>query len=187
MEITTGAVALSVRDMRCGDMLTIQHVRVEASQAHLHVPFGTGPCRAELIVTLTVTEQEINRVLSAQGDVGVREPKLSLLNGSLRVTGRYEFGFLAVPFSLVGVPQVEGGERIRLDVREVSIVGAGLPGFSAQMIGEKVNARLSETLNVRHLGLPVRLRAVRVETGRVNLEADAELEWRPGAPDALPR
>ncbi len=67
MEITTGAVALSVRDMRCGDLINIQHVRVEASQARLHVPLGTGPCRAELIVTLTVTEQELNRVLSAQG------------------------------------------------------------------------------------------------------------------------
>lgn len=181
MDITTGNTVLTIRDVVCGNELTIQHVRVETPAARITVPIGSGPCAAELTVVLTVTERELNRVLANQPDLGVRDAQLALLSGSVRISGRYEImGPFAIPFTLTAVPQVEGGERIRLDVGDVSVVGAALPGFSAQMIGERLNGRLSEALNVRRLGIPLRLVGVTVETGRLNVTARAEMEWRPG-------
>lgn len=180
VDITIGNIVLTARDVLCGNELAIQHLKAEAPAAHLTVPLGSGPSSVELTVTLMLTEPEINRVLSAHAEGGLRDPRVALMNGSLRVTGRVEvMGPIAVPFALVGVPEVEGGERVRLQVRDVSVVGAALPGFSAQMVGERINAKLAEVLNVRRLGLPVRLVGVDVETGRLKITAQTSLEWNP--------
>jgi len=181
MRVTTGKVVLDVRDVVCGTEISLQHVHIEAPAVTVTLPFGNGPCGAGVTATLVIAETEINRQLLAQGDIGIRDPNVALMTGSMRVTGRFEIiGRIAVPFALVAVPQVESGTHVRLDVRDVSVVGAMLPGFSAQMIGDRINAKLAELLNVRKLGLPVRLVNVVVETGRMTITAEAEVDWQPG-------
>jgi hypothetical protein len=180
MDINTANVTIAARDVLCGDALALQHVKVESQAVRLTVPFGSGPCGAEVTLALTVTEPEVNRVLSRLAESGLRDLQVALMNGTMRITGRYEVvGPIAVPFALVATPEIEGGARIRLRVRDVSIVGAALPGFSTQVIGERVNAKLVETLNVERLGLPFHLASITVETGRLNVTATAAVEWRP--------
>jgi len=184
MEIQTGPIALTVRDVICGDMLAIRHIRVESAAARLNVPIGSGPCAAILTMTLIIEEREINRILERQTQAGMKDLRVALMQDSLRITGRYEvMGPIAVPFTLLAVPRVEGGERIQFDVRDISVVGASLPGFSAQMIADKLNARMAETLNVRRTGLPLRLVSVTSQTGRLVVTAEAELEWNPAVAD----
>jgi len=180
MEINTATVTLSANDVSCVGELDVQHLTVEAPAARLTLPIGSGPCGAELTVALTVVERELNRILARHAGAGLRDLQVALMSGSMRITGKFEvMGPIAAPFALVAVPEIEGGTHIRLKVKDVSIVGAALPGFSAQMIGERVNARLAETLNVERLGVPLLLSAISVETGRLNLAARASVEWRP--------
>lgn len=188
MNIRTGSVNLNARDVACGDVLNVQHVRVESQSLHLTVPIGTGPWAASLTVELTIEEGEINRLLKNHVEGGLRDLRIALMEDSLRITGRYEImGPLAAPFTLVAVPRVEAGERVQLDIRDLSLVGAALPGFTAQMIGDRLNARLAEFLNVQRLPVPLRLVSVNTSTGRLNVVAEMEIEWRPDTASALRR
>jgi hypothetical protein len=181
MRITTGKVALDAREVIYGTEISLQHVHIEAPAVTATLPFGSGPCGASVAITLVIAETEINRQLLAQGDIGIRDPHVALMTGSMRVTGRFEImGRIAGPFTMVAVPQVESGTHVRLDVRDISVIGATLPGFSAQIISERINAKLAELLNVRKLGLPVRLVSVAVETGRMTITAEAQVDWQPG-------
>lgn len=181
MDITAKSATLGARDVAFGGELTVEHLKLESPALRLTTPIGSGPCAAEITVSLTLSETDLNRALARHQEAGMRDVQVALMNGHLRVTGKYEvMGPFAVPFALAATPEIEGGARLRLQVRDVSIVGAALPGFSAQVIGERVNAKLREALNVQRLGLPIRLSSITVETGRLTVTAQAAVEWRPG-------
>jgi hypothetical protein len=186
MEVTSPAVTLNARDVRFGDQLGLQHLSIECSEFRLSVPIGSGPSSAQAVVEALINEAELNRLIGGRQEAGLRDLAISLMTGKLRITGRYEvMGPIAVPFALIAVPEIVGGVSVRLDIRDLSVVGAALPGFSAQMIGERINARLGEVLNVARLGVPVRLTGLRLEPGRLAVTAEVAFELRP-APSATP-
>ncbi len=178
MEIISPSVTLNARDVRFGDQVTVQHLSVECSELRLGLPFGAAPSLLRARLQITINEKELNRQLVGRQEQGLRDLALSLMTDKVRITGRYELmGPLAVPFAVVAVPEIVGGIAIRLDIRDVSIIGAALPGFSAQMVGERINRSLADTLNVERLGVPVRLTELRVEPGRLTAFGEAELEF----------
>ncbi|MBM3493011.1 MAG: DUF2993 domain-containing protein [Armatimonadetes bacterium] len=180
MEITCPAVTLGAREVRVGDLLALQHVSVEFTAVRVTLPLGTGPLAAQAILQVVINEAELNRLVAGRDESGLRDLSFGLLTGKVRFAGRYELmGPLAVPFSLVAVPEIVGGTHIRLDMRDFSVVGAALPGFSAQMIGERINGKLAESLSVERLGIPIRLTAITVEPGRLTVTGETTVEIRP--------
>lgn len=188
MDIVSPSLNLSARDVRFGDQVVVQHLSVECSEVRIGLPLGKSPSSVRASVQIVISETELNRQLIGRQEQGLRDLALGLMTDKLRITGRYALmGPLAVPFALVAVPEITGGSSIRLNIRDVSIVGAALPGMSAQMIGERINARVTDTLNVEKLGLPVRLTGLRVEPGRLILSGEAALELpgTSGSPPAI--
>jgi hypothetical protein len=176
MDIVSPSVTVSAREVRIGDAWSVQHVHLDCTDLRVALPLGSGPIAAVATLRVVVNEAEVNRLLAGRAEGGLRDVSLGLMTGKVRIAGRYEvMGPIAVPFTLVALPEIVGGTHLRLDIQDVSVVGATLPGFSAQMIGEKVNARLAETLNVQKLGVPVRLTGIAVEPGRLVVTADASV------------
>lgn len=182
MEINTGRTKLEVFDIRCGNELTIQHLVIQSDGLRANAPLGSGACAGQLTATITITEGEVNRAVSRHAESGMRELQVALMHDHIRITGRYELmGPFAIPFVLTAIPQIVGGTTVRLEIKDLSVVGATLPGSGAQAIGERINARLASALNIERFGLPIRLTNVLVETGRLRISGAWCLEWRPGS------
>ena len=99
------------------------------------------------------------------------------------MNGKHLMGPIPVPFALTGVPEVEGGARIRLNVQSVNVLGPiPLPAVAVQGIGSAINKSLAEDFDTTKLPIPVRLTGLVVEPGRLTLTATAAVEVRPVAP-----
>lgn len=176
MQITCPSASLTAQELTLGDQIAIQHVTLDCTNLTISVPLGSGVATGEVAARIVINERELNRLIGAADDSGIRDLAVALMTGKLRITGRYEvMKLLAVPFALVAVPEIVGDSHIRLDVQDLSVVGATLPGFSSQIIGERLNAKLSEHLNVERLGIPLRLVGISVEPGRLLVRGEATL------------
>ena len=181
MNITATSVELRSRSIELAGNLTIEQVQLSCPMLRVELPLDTGAVAGEVTLTMSASEAELNKVLAGLSEGGLRDAEIALLSGRVRVSGRYEvMGPLAVPFTLVAVPEIVGGKRLRLEPRDLSVVGATLPGFSAQVIGERINSHLAKVLNVERSGLPLELTSIVVETGRITLTGKADIEWRRG-------
>lgn len=187
MNVTVRAAQLSAQDIQLGDLFTLQEVRLSGQNLRMSLP-PDGLWRIETVeATLIVTEASLNRFLASRAEEPIRDMQVALLAGRVRISGRYRVGFVPVPFSLTAVPEIEGGARLRLEPQQMSLL-VPLPGVGAQMVGEIINARLRQQLDVSNLPLPgVRLTGLVVEPGRLLLTATASLELRPAATDLTKR
>jgi len=127
--------------------------------------------------TLVVTESSFNRFLEKNTEAPFSELQAAMLNGKMRISGRYRM-LLPIPFTVTAVPEIEGGARLRLDSRQMTLVGAPIPGFGVELIGERINAQLARAFDANELPIPVRLTKLTVETGRLILNAVTSLEIR---------
>ena len=159
---------LDARDIAVGEVLVIDELRLAGGTID-YLPGGALRIDA-LEATLVVTEAAFNKFLSRNTEEPLSEMEVALLNGKMRISGRYRM-LLPIPFTVTAVPEIEGGARLRLDSRHISLIGAPIPGFGVEMIGEKINAQLAQVFDANNLPVPVRLTRLTVETGRIVLEA----------------
>jgi hypothetical protein len=178
MDIVIRAAQLAAQEVAFGGIISLQEVRIAASGLTARdVP--AGPILiSEMNATLVISEVALNRFLAGRVE-GVRDLEVAMLTGRVRVSGRVVVGPIAIPFALTAVPEIEGGARLRLDPRQMGLVGAPLPGFSAQVIGDRINGNLAEAFDATRLPFAIRLTGLTVETGRIVLTATASVEVRP--------
>ena len=170
-------------------LLDVADVRASCSELVVRADAAGVAVGGELAVATTVVEAAINRVLGRVQQRPLADLQIALLDGPVRITGRYSVaGPVAVPFELSGRLEIDGGARLRLQTERVSVVGASLPEAMLAPIGERVNAHLAEALDVTRLPIPVRLTRVVVEPGRATLHAAWRIDnqvARPADPGAI--
>lgn len=187
MQIRIDWAQLTAREVHLGDLVTLQEVRLEAAGLQARTRDGSGLRVADLSARLVVDEAALNRALRAQPTGRVRDLEVALLSDRVRISGHYAIGGpMALPFSFTAVPEIEGGARIRLEPRQLVLAVVSMPGFSAQIVGEQVNATLAHAFDVTRLPIPCRLTGVTAETGRLVLTATAVLELRPDGSSIVP-
>jgi len=173
--LTARNARLDARDVQLGDVISLDEIRLMANA----ISYRSGPdgvIKIEVLdATLVVTESAFNRFLERNTGDPFSELQAAMLNGKMRISGRYRL-LLPIPFTVTAVPEIEGGARLRLDSKQMSLVGAPLPGFGVEMIGEKINAQLARAFDANNLPIPVRLTKLTVETGRLILNATTSLE-----------
>jgi len=173
--LTARNARLDARDVQLGDVVSLDEIRLMGNA----ISYRSGPdgvIRIESVeATFVVTESAFNRLLEQKTGEPFSELQAAMLNGKMRISGRYRV-LLPIPFTVTAVPEIEGGARLRLDSKHMSLVGAPLPGFGVEMIGEKINAQLARAFDANNLPIPVRLTKLTVETGRLILNAVTSLE-----------
>lgn len=161
-----------------GGVVSLDEIRLEGRDISLR-PGGSIRV-GELQASLVISEAALNRFLANRRADTVRDLQVAMLDGKVRIHGRYSLPLgIGVPFTFTGVPEIEGGARVRLDPRHMSLVGAPVPGLATGAIGDRVNALLADALDVTRFPLAVRLTALTVETGRLTLSATAAVELTP--------
>lgn len=179
--VTIKNARLDANEVRLGELITLEEVRLSGAGIVIRSEPETGLSIAELNATLVVTESALNRLLAGRSEDSLRDLEVAMLNGKARISGKYTMLLgLGVPFTFTAVPEIEGGARLRLSPREISVLGPTLPGFMTDIIGERVNAALAKSFDTTRLPLPVRLTGLTVETGRLLLTATASVSLRPG-------
>jgi hypothetical protein len=183
MEITIRAAQLNAQEIQLDDQITLQEIKLSGTDIRL-TSGPRGPMRiADLNGSVIVTEASLNLLLKRKPPEGTRDLEVATLTGRIRITGKHMFGPIPVPFALIGVPEIEGGARIRLNVQSVNVLGpVPLPSVAVQGIGGAINKSFSEGFDATKLPIPIRLTGLVVEPGRLTLTATATVEIRPVAP-----
>jgi hypothetical protein len=175
LEIGIRSGKLEARDIHLGGMLVIDELRLTGSGIVLTSGEGGGFRISELNATVIVTESALNNFLTGRSEDSLHHLKAYMLTGKVRFEGRYGL----IPFTYTGVPEIEGGARLRLDPRQMSIIGLPLPGVGVQVIGERLNAQLAKAFDITRLPVQMRLTGLTIETGRLLLSATAAVEMSP--------
>jgi hypothetical protein len=164
---------VDARDIQFGELLSLDEIRLIGSGLSYD---PAGMLRVESVeATFIVTESGLNLHLEKHTEEPLSDLQVALLNGKMRISGRYRM-LIPIPFTVTAVPEIVGGARIRLDSKQMSLVGAPIPGFGVEMIGEKINSQLVGTFDASKLPIPVRLTKLTVETGRIHLHAATSIE-----------
>ncbi len=180
VELSARSLRLDAHDVDLGGVITLDELKLAAGSLSI-APGPGGALRiADLTGTLIVTESALNRFLRGRDEGPLRDLQIAMLTGKVRIAGRYVRLGIPVPFSFTAVPEIEGGARLRLDPRQMSVAGAPMPNFMPHLIAERINPRLAEALDVTRLPLPVRLTGLTVETGRILLHATAMVDLKLG-------
>lgn len=181
MRITIRDAQAVAHEIQIGDIVTLQELRLDAAAIELTAEPGGAVRAADANATLVVTEANLNRLLARQAPAGVRDLEIATLSGRVRITGRWIAKGIPVPFTLMAVPEIEGGARLRLHVQQVHVLGpVALPGVVAQGIGNMLNDNLARAFDATRLPIPLRLTGLQVEPGRVLVSATAPVEVRLG-------
>ena len=175
--LTARSARLDAREVQLGEVVLLDEIRLMANT----VAYRSGPDGAikidTLEATLVVTESAFNHFLEKNTEEPFSDLQAAMLNGKMRISGRYRL-LLPIPFTVTAVPEIEGGARLRLDSKHMSLVGAPIPGFGVDVIGERINAQLARAFDANDLPIPVRLTKLTVETGRLILNATTSVEIR---------
>lgn len=167
LDVDIRAAKVEAREVRLGDVITIDEVRLTGGGIALSP--GGGVKIAELNATIVITETAMNAFLEGRSEDSLHDLKVNMLTGKVRVEGKYGL----IPFTYTGVPEIDGGARLRLDPRQMSIIGLPIPGAGVHVIGERLNAQLARAFDVTRFNLPIRLTQLSIETGRVLLSGTA--------------
>jgi len=186
MSIQVDSAALTARRIRFGDLFTLEEARLQAEDISLSAAPGGAIRIGSLTGTLVATESAVNHALHGRAEDSLSDLRAAFLTGRMRIEGRYRGPLgLPIPFAFTSVPEIEGGARIRLDPRKLSVVaGVPVPGALLEFLGERINARLARALDVSRLPFAVRLTDLKVETGRILLSGTATLEVSPRTSDS---
>ncbi len=174
MNIHIRAAQLNAQEVQLSEILTVQEIRLSATDIDLRAEPGGAIRIANADATLLITEAGLNRFFDGRDFGTISDLKIVTLTGKVRISGRYS----VIPFTFTAVPEIDGGARLRLDPRQFSVIGAPLPGIGAHMIGEKINVELAKQFDTTRLPLPLRLTGLTVEPGRLLLTASASIELR---------
>ncbi len=175
LEVGIRSGKLEAREIHLGGLLVVDELRLTASGIMLASGDGPGLRISELNATIIVTESALNSFLAGRSEDSLHDLKVYMLTGKVRFEGRYGL----IPFTYTGVPEIEGGARLRLDPRQMSIIGVPMPGMGVQAIGERLNAQLARAFDITRLPIQMRLTGLTIETGRVLLSATAAVEMSP--------
>lgn len=171
-DLTARTATLHARDIRLSPYVTVDELKLTGED----IQINTGPAGSlkisNLAASLIVTESALNRLLMGRVEDQLRNLQVRMMNGKVRIEGKYS----VFPFTFTAVPEIEGGARLRLDPRHMSFVGLPIPGVGTQVIGEKINARLASGFDLTRFAMPLRLTSLTVETGRLILTAQGEVE-----------
>jgi hypothetical protein len=173
MKITIRSAQLNAQEIDVSGLLQIHEVRLTGASISLSPDPGGRLVIGEATGTVTVTEAALNRVLADATIDKVRGLDLKTYSGRIGISGRHEvLGPVSLPFNLSAVPEIEGGVRLRLSPKEISVAGGvGVPAFLVQAIGTKINEQLAKRFDASKLPIPLRLTGVTVEPGRLILSA----------------
>jgi hypothetical protein len=171
-ELTVRSANLAAREVRLADILTLDEVKLTGEDIRIRTGRNGTFSISGLTATLTITESALNKFLSGRVEDQLNSLQVRMLNGKVRIEGKYRM----FPFTFTAVPEIEGGARLRLDPRQMSLIGLPIPGVGAQVIGEKINTRLSRAFDITRLPLPLRLTSLIIETGRLLLSAAGDVE-----------
>ena len=167
---------LSAQDVQLGDIILLQEVRLNAVNIHVSPP-GLNVQVEEANATIVVTEANLNRLLATNPPDGTRDLEFATLSGRLRISGKYLWNRIPVPFVLTGAPEIEGGARLRINVHQIQVIGPfSLPSWVSQGIGTRINDSLAEKFDVAKLPMKIRLTSLAIEPGRIQLSATAAIE-----------
>ena len=182
LEVTVRTAKLQAHDIRIGDTLVIDEVRLSGNGIIVGAPGGMLRIE-ELNATIVVTESALNRFLDGRAEDSLHNLKVHMLTGKVRIEGKYGL----IPFSYTGVPEIDGGARLRLDPKGMSLMGLPLPGVGVHAIGEKLNDQLARALDVTRFAMPLRITELKIETGRMLLSGTATVELAPAVSAQTPR
>ena len=172
LEVGIRTGKLEAREIHLGDVLVVDELRLTGSGIVLASADSGGLRISELNATVVVTESALNKFLAGRAEDSLHDLRVYLMTGKVRFEGRYGL----IPFTYTGVPEIDGGARLRLDPRQMSLIGVPMPGMGVQVIGERLNAQLAKAFDVTRLPIQMRLTGLTIETGRVLLSATAAVE-----------
>jgi hypothetical protein len=176
LEVSAASAKLDARNLRIGETLVVDEVRLTGNGITFSA--GGGVRVAELNATIVVTESALNSFLAGRAEDSLHDLKVFMLTGKVRIEGRYGL----IPFAYTGAPEIEGGARLRIDPKQLSLLGLPMPGVGVHMIGEKLNAQLARAFDITRFAVPMRITALTIETGRLLLSGTASVELAPGGP-----
>jgi len=180
MEIKIRTAQGTAQDIEIGDLITLSELRLAAKDVEI-TPEPGGPVRiGEATATAVITEATLNRILARHPPEGLRDLEIKTLSGRIGIEGKKLFTGIPIPFTLLAVPEIEGGARLRLNVQQVHVLGPiPLPHVAVQGIANLLNDTLARNFDATRLPIPIRLTKLTVETGRLLLSGTASVEIRP--------
>ncbi len=176
MLFTAASIDVCLRSIRIGDVIEIAELRVSAQDVTAPIAKDQGAVNSrDVSVSLTVSEIALNRALQARPTDAVRDMEIALMAGKVRVTGRIgKVRALSLPFAVVAELQTNGS-CLLVDPSRVNLLGAPLPGFTLNTLGDRINSQLARVFDTSRWPVQVRLTRVAVEPGRLVVEANSSL------------
>src|SRR5262249_10247829 len=114
-EVAVRGAQITAQEVEIGDLIRLEEVTLNLQGVEFRA--GPGPIRIqEANARLVINEVSLNRMLARKPDDALRTLQAAILNGKIRISGKYSIlGLLPVPFAFTAVPEIEGGARLRLD------------------------------------------------------------------------
>src|SRR6185503_5799008 len=119
LEVGIRTGKLEAREIHLGDVLVVDELRLTGSGIVLASADSGGLRISELNATVVVTESALNKFLAGRAEDSLHDLRVYLMTGKVRFEGRYGL----IPFTYTGVPEIDGGARLRLDPRQMSLIG----------------------------------------------------------------
>jgi hypothetical protein len=185
-----GSAQIHLRDVRLRADVTVDEIHLDAGDVNLTGTGGVGDSftlrTGETKFHVVISEPHINTLIevSIPADAPVRNLRIALFSGKIRITGNVVKSVLHLPFTLDAIPVIENGVRVRLDCQSAklgSAMGVGIPTLVVELIEQYINNNPALPLDLTRLPLPVRLDEIRCEPGRLSVMGRAKLQWPPAA------
>jgi hypothetical protein len=184
MRFDVGTMQIRLQNVRLRTDVMLDDVSLESGNirvAESETPGETIEVRAnETKFRIMISEPHINEFLAANipADAPLRNVRLALLSGKVRVTGQVIKSVLHLPVTLDATPVIENGVRIKLDCQAAKL-GISLPAMVVELFELWINDNPKLPLNLAKLPIPVRLDEIRCEPGRLHVTGRAKLQWPP--------
>ena len=115
----------------------VKDVRVDILKSAL-----TGDAKVKRVgdisYSFTIKENQLAKALENETKA-ISDANVKIAGGELILSGKYRLGFLAIPFSVAGVPGFEENRRLVYKITEVRFVGMKLPKRIDTLLEEEIN------------------------------------------------
>jgi hypothetical protein len=183
-QIEVGGVQIRLQNVRLRADVTLDEVSLESGDIQITESEEAGGAvaarAAETKFHIMISEPHINEFLAVNlpADGALRNVRLALLSGKVRLTGQVIKSILHLPVTLEAIPLIENGVRVKLDCQAAKI-GIALPAAVVELVEVYINDNPKLPLNLSRLPVPVRLDEIRCEPGRLHVTGRARLQWPP--------
>lgn len=180
--IAAESVRLVLQNVRFGPGLVVDEVHLESGEISVEPPSSAGQLPrvsgGETRGRILITEPNLNRLLTVeQASVPIRNLRIAVLTGRVRVSGQKSVLGLGVPFSAEAIPRIENGVRPYLDWQTMNAAGLGLPSAVVELLEQQINSRIA--IDLSRLSIPLWLDEIRCEPGRITVIGKVRLAWPP--------